>query len=155
MSNYNQKMQDIVKSYRSSGNTWPTSTKNIAGWAIQKGYWRPQPSSMISQCADHISTALRDEYITDPQGRRVRAKHSAKILEDGKQVPLWADIREASPKHMHRAFQQRRQQIVGDCRQLRLDADSYNENVNKEDPIQIVFDFTLDLEEMEEFQEAS
>jgi hypothetical protein len=47
------------------------------------------------------------------------------------------------------AFQQRRQQIVGDCRQLKSDVDSYNENRNPSSPIQMVFDFTLDLVELE------
>jgi hypothetical protein len=47
------------------------------------------------------------------------------------------------------AFQQRRQQIVMDCHQLKMDADSYNENYNKGKPIQMIFDFRLDLQELE------
>jgi hypothetical protein len=31
---------------------------------------------------------------------------------------------------MEIAFQQRRQQILGDCRQLKTDVDSYNDNYN-------------------------
>ncbi len=50
---------------------------------------------------------------------------------------------------MEVAFQQRRQQIVGDCRQLKTDVDSYNENANSEQPIQMVFDFTDDLAELD------
>jgi hypothetical protein len=50
---------------------------------------------------------------------------------------------------METAFQQRRQSIVGDCKQLKNDLDSYNENFNTADPIQIVVDFTDDLEEAE------
>ena len=62
---------------------------------------------------------------------------------------LWADIRTASSEHMQIALQQRRQQIVGDCRQLKADADSYNENQNTGLPIQLSFDFTRDIMEME------
>jgi len=47
------------------------------------------------------------------------------------------------------AFQQRRQQIVGDCRQLKTDVDSYNENRNDGVPINLVLDFTQDVEELE------
>jgi len=47
------------------------------------------------------------------------------------------------------AFQQRRQQIVGDCAQLKRDVDSYNDNRSKTEPIQMVFDFTQDLVEIE------
>lgn len=50
---------------------------------------------------------------------------------------------------MKLAFQQRRYQILGDCKQLKSDGDSYNENRKPSEPIQIVFDFTLDLEEIE------
>lgn len=47
------------------------------------------------------------------------------------------------------ASQQRRQQILGDCKQLKSDTDSYNENRQPEIKMQMVFDFTLDLEESE------
>jgi hypothetical protein len=50
---------------------------------------------------------------------------------------------------METAFQQRRQSIVGDSKQLKNDLDSYNENFNTTEPIQIVFDFRDDLEEAE------
>ena len=50
---------------------------------------------------------------------------------------------------MEVAFQQRRRGIVGDCKQLKNDADSYNENFNSEAAIQIIFDFTDDLDEAE------
>jgi hypothetical protein len=58
-------------------------------------------------------------------------------------------MRTASRAHMEMAFQQRRQQVVMDCRQLKLDADSYNENYGDGNSIQMIFDFRLDLEEME------
>lgn len=54
-----------------------------------------------------------------------------------------------SREHMGIAFQQRRQQILGDCRQLKTDVDSYNENYNSAEPLQMVFDFTDDLAEAE------
>jgi len=49
---------------------------------------------------------------------------------------------------MQISFQQRRQQIVGDCRQLNTDVESYNEMRSSEEPIQIVFDFARDLLEL-------
>jgi hypothetical protein len=49
---------------------------------------------------------------------------------------------------MERAFAQRRQQIVGDCFQLRTDVDVYNDNHLGGSPIQLVLDFTRDVEEM-------
>jgi len=37
-----------------------------------------------------------------------------------------------------------------DCRQLKQDVDSFNENYNSSVSIQMVFDFTEDLEELEQ-----
>ena len=41
----------------------------------------------------------------------------------------------------------RRRQIVGDCRQLKTDVDSFNENRIPDAPIQLVLDFTADVAE--------
>jgi hypothetical protein len=98
---------------------------------------------------------MREEHITDPQGRSIRAKHVVRKKINGEQQALWDDIRTAKPEHMEIALQQRRQQIVGDCRQLKNDMDSYNENRKPVRPIQIVFDFTNDLKEYDEIDSAS
>ena len=50
---------------------------------------------------------------------------------------------------MQKAFAQRRKQIVGDCRQLKVDMDYYNDTHPGDDPIQISFDFHEDIEEIE------
>lgn len=142
---YSERMQKMVQTYRGEGHKWPASSREIAAWAIASGHWVPQPSSIVAQCADQISKALRDEYYTDPQGRRVRLNHAAH--SGGEQLVFWDDIRTAKPEHMLLSFQQRRQQILGDCKQLKNDADSYNENRQPEVKIQMVFDFTLDLAE--------
>jgi hypothetical protein len=47
---------------------------------------------------------------------------------------------------MEISFQQRCQGIVGDCRQFKLDVDSYNDSHPDGEPIQIVFDFSMDLD---------
>lgn len=141
--------QKIVNQYRESGQAWPASSTDIARWAIDKQLWQIHPGAVIRQCADQIANAMREEFFTDPQGRRVRLMHAAPYPRNGRQYLLWDDMRGASHKHMHMAFQQRRQQIVMDCHQLKLDADSYNENYNREKAIQMIFDFRLDLEEIE------
>jgi hypothetical protein len=50
---------------------------------------------------------------------------------------------------MEPSFQQRRQGIVGDCRQLKTDVESYNDNQNKGELIQLILDFTDDMAEYE------
>ena len=142
---YNEQMQKIVDRYIEAGEKWPATSRDIAAWAIHNHQWEAHSTAMIDICADHLARAMREEYLVDPQGRTVRAKHAARV----EQGVLWADIRTAPREHMTIAFQQRRHQIVGDCRQLKSDVDSYNENKNPGSPIQMIFDFTLDLAESE------
>lgn len=149
MKTFSEQMQAIVAKYIEAGEPWPASTHEIAAWAIRTKKWEPQRSSMVDMCADQLARAMREDYITDPQGRRVRSKHAARVKRHGRQITLWADIRGADRHHMEIAFQQRRQQIVGDCAQLKRDVDSFNDNRSQAEPIQMVFDFTQDLAETE------
>lgn len=142
-------LQEIVKRYQDEGNEWPTSPRLIARWAIDKRHWAPQPETIVSQCAEQLSRAMATEYFTDTQGRRVRAKLAVVYPEGQKQFVLWDDIRTAEPKHIELALQQRRHHILHECKQLKNDVDYYNDNRNPPREIQMVFDFSLDLEEME------
>ncbi len=144
---HNEQLQRIVNTYIEAGEEWPATSRQLAAYAITNHLWEAQRTTVIDLCADQLARAMREEYIHDLQGRVVRAKHAARIA--GEQAVFWADIRTASREHMTIALQQRRQQIVGDCRQLKLDTDSYNENNNPGKPIQMVFNFTDDLVELE------
>lgn len=146
---YEKQLQDIVTKYREEKHPWPARTRDIVVWAFNNKLWPMHESQIINRCADELAQAMRDEYITDPQGRRVRVKHAAKVSVNGKQMMLWDDIRTAERKFMAVAFQQRRKQIVGDCSQLKADVDSYNQNYNPNEQIEMVFDFTLDVLESE------
>ena len=142
--------QRIITKYRQSGQPWPASTPEMARWAISQRLWEIHPSKVVRQCADQLAQAMREEFITDPQGRRVRVKHVAPYSEQGKLALKWDDMRTATHEHMEVAFAHRRQQIVGDCRQLKVDLDSYNDNHNETGrEIQGHFDFTDDLAELE------
>ncbi|MBZ5638295.1 MAG: hypothetical protein LAO51_05995 [Acidobacteriia bacterium] len=144
---YREQMQRIANEYMDSGQPWPATARQIAAWAVRSGRWKPQPESLIAQCAEELGRAMGEEYVKDPQGRSVRAKHAIRVTKNGQQRWLWDDIRVAKRSHMLIAFRLRRNQIVGDCKQLKCDVDSYNENKCPRDPIQLVFDFRNDLEE--------
>ena len=139
----------IVSEYRLAGKPWPASSKRIAEWALDSGRWKLPPEAAVQRCAEDISRAMREEYTVDRKGRRVRVKHPVTLSQDGEQLHLWDDIRTAPRAHMQMSFQQRRQQIVGDCRQLKVDVDSYNDSHSDDEPIQMIFDFRRDLAELE------
>ena len=57
---------------------------------------------------------------------------------------------------MERAFAQRRDQIIGDCLQLKTDVDVYNDlNRGKQPVIQLVLDFTDDVAERQQMDRES
>ena len=147
---YTEQLQRVVNLYMASGEQWPATAKQIAAWAIPKRLWAPQPASLVARCANELAEAMREEYMTDPQGRTVRIKHAAILKPDtGPRQMVWADIRTATRDHMAVAFQLRRQHVLGECRQLKADVDSFNENRAPEKPIQLVLDFTQDVAELE------
>lgn len=148
MTTYAEQLQRIWNKYEAAGNAMPATARDVARWAIANRLWQPKPSDIESQCAEELARAAREEYRTDKNGRRYRARHSVRTEKDGAQISLWADIDSAPRSHMERAFAQRRKQVVGDCWQLKMDIDHYNGAHLSEPPIQMVFDFTDDLNEL-------
>ena len=147
MTTHGERMQAEIATYRASGEPWPATAPQLARWALNKGRWEPHIDSLVRQCAEDFARAMREEYIVDPQGRTVRAKHAARL--DGDQGTFWTDIRDGNAPYMKLALKQRRQQIVGDCKQLKADMDSFNENWNGSASLQLSFNFTDDLAEFE------
>ena len=143
---YNDQLRQLASQFTAETGRFNFTAKEVAAWAIERSLWQPHPGALIQHFAQELSRAFREEYITDPQGRRVRAKHA--IRQGGEQGALWADIHFATREHMATAFQQRREQIVSDCCQLKRDIDSYNDNQNTGEPLQLVLDFTYDVMEM-------
>ena len=105
-------------------------------------------STVVVRCAEEIARAMREEHITDPQGRRVRVKHVATVERNGRQADFGRYADGTARPHGD-CLPATAEQIVGDCRQLKWDVDSYNQNHNRGEDLQMVFDFTLDLEEIE------
>lgn len=145
----------IVEDYRKSGERWPATKQDIAAWAIRNDKWQPTFKSQIDMCADEIADAMRDDIFEDPQHRIVRKKYAmpdSETLPDGrhKQRYLWLDMTDSTTTtdDMHGVFQYQRRGVLNDCVQLKNSVDSYNENYNHEDPIQLSFDFEPDLAEL-------
>jgi len=148
-------LQEITEQYREAGEKWPATAKDIAAWAIREELWKPYPKSLITQCAAEIADAMRDEHYTDPQGRVVRKKRPFRSVEglmegNEEQVFLWVDMKEVKPEEAEMAFQYGRKLNLDTARQLKLGVDSYNDNNPHGAYIEMSFDFTDDLAEMEQ-----
>lgn len=94
-----------------------------------------------------MAKALRQEFRTDAKGRRYRVNHAVRIVEDGRQMSFWAIMGFAPHDHMEKAFGQCREQIVGECVQLRIDTDVYNDMDRSHPPVNVELDFTEDVAE--------
>lgn len=149
---YNESMQALFRQYRAEeGIKGPTTLEGVGTWALRKGIWAPHPRDILRQFTADMGKALREEFYTDPQGRRVRTKHPIRLekKEKAEQLVLWNDIRTMSRNHMETSAQQRRHGIVADCNHLKTDVESFNDNRSPDNPIQISFDFRADLAELE------
>lgn len=150
-----EQYQDWTEEYKREGNKWPATKWDLADWAISTGRFQPKPRDFHAICASEFVSSWREQYHVDPQGRRVRTKHAYAVdraLPDGttQQMVLWDDMKNMAPKEMRSAAQLRREQILGDCRQLHNDVGSYNENHAKGSPIvPPQLDFMDDIAEME------
>ena len=142
-------MQSLVEEWELDGGTWPVDPTEFGEWAVRTRRWEPTHEASVRLCAELFSRAMRETYATDPKGRRIRTRHAVREKRGHGQFVLWYDLATAPRDKMIRAFQQRRDQIVGDCRQLKNDVDSYNEARPEAQVIQLVLDFTLDMEELE------
>jgi hypothetical protein len=147
--NYTKQMQKIITDYRESKENWPATKREIAAWAINTGRWQMPASTVIDRCANDLGEAMGEMYILDKKGRRVRQLHAAPIRRQGVLFTEWDDIRTATRQHMHLSSQNKRRSIVGECRQMKVDLDSYNEAHPDQVAIQISFDFTMDIAEYE------
>ena len=127
MATKTQQLQRIVTEYRRDGRQWPATTKEIAKWAVTTGRYDLTGPTLERQCARELAQAMGLEYFSDSHGRRVRAKHPARITKGGQQLVLWDDIRTAPRHHMQMAFQLRRRRIASQCKQVKTDVDSYND----------------------------
>lgn len=144
---YHEALQRLADDYFAESGKTTATTKEIAFWAIQNRKWDAPPDLILSRCREDFAKALREQYISDESGNPVRAKHVARIRQGEEQIHLWADIRSAPRDHMEMAFSQRREQIVGDCVQLKRDVDFYNAAHPGVKPIQLMLDFRDDVAE--------
>ena len=157
---YHQQLQAYIEEYRRKVHDGPVQVADIAAWLIRENRWAPSPQAAIGLLARDLSEAMRTQYTTDPAGRRVRRKHALRLNDAGpdgskRQLVLWADIELASPQFMEQSGQQRRESIADDCWQLKQDLDSYNQFHNPAEPLQVLLDFTEDVEEREAARAAA
>lgn len=154
MATLNEQLLHIVDDYRAEGNPWPPTRSQIAEWAVANEKYQLTRGLAVAQCAERIARAMGMEHVKDRRGRSVRKYYAARLRENGQLVIRWDDWNAERP-FMEVATANRRNQILGECKQLKDDVDSYNERRCPEQPIQVEFNFNVDLEELDQLKGAA
>lgn len=154
MANFHDQLLDIVEDYRAAGCPWPATKEQIAEWAVEHARYQLTRGMATRQCAEKIGRAMGLEHVRDKKGRSVRKYYAARVRENGQLVMKWDDLNADRP-FMEVAAANRRNQILGQCWQLKNDMDSYNERRCPEQPIQLDFNFNIDLEELSQLNEVA
>jgi hypothetical protein len=147
MATYREQLQRVWHAFESENGHVPATTREAAQWGVARRLIRMPQVDPFDKLAEDMSAALREEYATDPDGRRYRVNHAVRVSKGGVQYTFWAIMKDAPREHMQKAFIQRRQQIVGDCVQLATDVEAYNAFRSDQPPIPMLFDFRDDVEE--------
>jgi hypothetical protein len=142
-------MLEIWKKYHEEVGNEPADLRELADWALSKKMWAPRPVDIAASFARDMADVLREQTRTDEQGRQYRAFIPAKTKDkDGVPLFKWADIDLAPRAHVEKGVQGERRSIVNDCFALAMKVDHYNATHPSEEPLQIIFNFEEDIEEM-------
>jgi hypothetical protein len=151
----NKKMLYLIEQYKQAhpDEGFEVSPHLVAEWAVKEGLWKRPPMTAEEVLRRQLSSALRTEYIIDPQGREVRANHpvltEVSTSQGVKRRSKWYRIFDAPPKMMRASLQLRRKAALADVIQLKFDFESYNDNnVYDEQLDALDFNFNKDIEEM-------
>jgi hypothetical protein len=140
--------RDLLGWYMSETGEAEVDMQKVARWLIlTKGYKVPSPPSAVDLLAKQLAKQAREQTRQDAEtGNPYRAYHAVTERQGEKQLTFWIDIDKAKRKPMVKSLKQRREQMVGDGVQLSFDKDHWNRVHPEEEPIQIDFDFTDDIE---------
>src|SRR5258708_25354818 len=155
MATRHEKLQQMWHRYDGDQEHRPTSARQAVEWAVAEGLLELPQIDPYDVLPGEMADALREEIQTDEKGRRYRVNHAVRVTKGGVQYTFWGALGFAPHSHMEKAFAQRREQIVGDCLQLKTDVDVYNDmNRDKQPEIQLVLDFTDDVAERQALDES-
>ncbi len=81
MSTYYEQLQGLANRFFEETGAIRATKTEIAAWMVREGLWQPSPELILNKAAEDLARAMREDYYVDPQGRHVRAKHAARVVE--------------------------------------------------------------------------
>ena len=145
----NRRGEDILKAYAEYEREHPNGGVDIdkfAAWLLENKRWDIERPNILSLCKKEVTKVLRQQYIKDERGRKVRAKLTTKE----KQGEIrWHDLRTIPHPKMRNSVGHRRKQAAHDVYQLKLQLEFYAEHHSDRPHIYLSYDFTEDMQEMD------
>lgn len=142
--------QRVFRQYQDEHGHTPSGTREVVDWAAEEGLIPVPQIDPRDISAEEMSRALREEYATDAKGRRYRVNQAARYTKNGAQVTMWGIAGFIDPAHSIASFALRREQIIGDCVQLKTDVDVHNDqHADVQQQYMLELDFTQDVAERE------
>lgn len=147
MATKHQEMQRLIRYYKDETGQTEVNMKDVAKFAVGKGWKLPLPVDPLDRLAREFSQAAREEIRQDPVTKHpYRANHAITITQGQDQLHLWIDIDEAKRPAILKSLIQRREQMVGDGLQLTFDQEHWSRIHPNEEPIKLPMDLTPDIE---------
>lgn len=131
----------IRDEFRSAHGNSPASSREMADWAVANGKYKLPDRATERRCAEDLSDAMRLDMMTVESGRRVRTMHA---WPSG-QGTLWDHIRTITRDNMALSVALKRNGIVGEIKQIKIDLDFFNDLHADEAPVQMSLNFENDL----------
>ncbi|MGC9966228.1 MAG: hypothetical protein ABSE08_12550 [Syntrophobacteraceae bacterium] len=149
MATRKQLLYRITRLYKEQTGKTEVDYSEVAKFAHEKMKLKlPTPPSPLALLTKEFTQTAREELRHDPQtGEPYRANHHILVRQGSTQLHLWIDIDEATRKNMIKSLYFRREQMIGDGLQLTYDKDHWNRVHPDEQPIDIIMDFTEDIQE--------
>lgn len=147
-------LQRALHHYREVTGIKDVDMAAVTKFAVDRlGMELPKPVDPLERLEREFARAAREETRHDhSSGRPYRANH---MFIDSNGQRLWLDVDDVAPRaKMLTALQLRREQMVGDAWQLSNDAEHWNAIHPRENPIQLVLDFSADVAEREAMSES-
>jgi len=132
----------IRDEYRAAHDNAPATSREMADWAVANGKYKLPTHATERRCAEELADAMRLDLMTVDGGRRVRTMHA---WPASNQRTLWDHITTISRPNMELSVAGKRNGILGELKQVKIDLDFFNELHADEPPVQFAFNFEPDL----------
>ena len=131
----------IRDEYRSAHENAPATARDMADWAVATERYKSLPHATERKCAEELSEVMGMEMMTVHGNRRVRTMHTWRSAQGN----LWDHIRTISNPDMALSMAYRRNGVLGEVKQMKIDLDFFNELHPDEPALQTSFNFENDL----------